>query len=128
MPEGFGQAKKLYGRHYAMCHGENGDGKGDLAVQMKLALHDWTDTTALAKFTDGELFLHHYQRPRENDRWGGRSQQRRSTLESGQRGVLIRQAARSCRGKVVIALSQPGGVTSVVLAQWCTVSLGQSML
>jgi mono/diheme cytochrome c family protein len=55
-PEGFGEAKKLYGYHCAMCHGEDGDGKGDLAVQMKLALHDWRDTTNLAKFTDGELF------------------------------------------------------------------------
>ena len=55
-PEGFGEAKKLYGYHCAMCHGENGDGKGDLAVQMKLGLHDWSDTAALSKFTDGERF------------------------------------------------------------------------
>jgi mono/diheme cytochrome c family protein len=55
-PKGFGEAKKLYGYHCAMCHGEDGDGKGDLAVQMKLALHDWRDTATTAKFTDGELF------------------------------------------------------------------------
>jgi cytochrome c5 len=39
--EGFGQAKKLYGYRCAMCHGENGDGKGDLAIPMKLDLQDW---------------------------------------------------------------------------------------
>src|ERR1700739_5111879 len=54
--EGFGQAKKLYGYHCAMCHGENGDGKGDLATQMKLDFHDWRDPSTLSKFTDGELF------------------------------------------------------------------------
>jgi hypothetical protein len=27
--------------HCAMCHGDEGDGKGDLAVQMKLELKDW---------------------------------------------------------------------------------------
>jgi len=35
-PDGLAQAKKLYGYHCAMCHGNNGDGKGDLAEQMKL--------------------------------------------------------------------------------------------
>jgi|SRR5271165_3075770 len=55
-PEGLGSAKKLYGYHCAMCHGEKGDGKGDLAVQMKLDLHDWRDSATLTKFTDGELF------------------------------------------------------------------------
>ena len=55
-PEGFGAAKKLFGYHCAMCHGENGNGQGDLATQMKLDLHDWRDPATLAKFTDGELF------------------------------------------------------------------------
>lgn len=55
-PESFGAAKKLFGYHCAMCHGENGDGKGDLATQMKLELHDWRDASSIAKYTDGELF------------------------------------------------------------------------
>src|ERR1700760_1268605 len=55
-PEGFGSAKKLFGYHCAMCHGELGDGKGDLATQMKLDLHDWRDPGTLSKYTDGELF------------------------------------------------------------------------
>ncbi|HMD42233.1 MAG TPA: cytochrome c [Candidatus Acidoferrum sp.] len=55
-PEGLEQAKKLYGYHCSMCHGKNGDGKGDLAEQMKLNLHDWRDASSIAKMTDGELF------------------------------------------------------------------------
>ena len=55
-PEGFGAAKKLYGYHCAMCHGEGGDGKGDLPTQMKLELRDWREPGSLTKYTDGELF------------------------------------------------------------------------
>jgi mono/diheme cytochrome c family protein len=54
--EGITQAKKLFGYHCAMCHGKNGDGKGDLATDMKLELKDWRDPNSLAKTTDGELF------------------------------------------------------------------------
>jgi mono/diheme cytochrome c family protein len=55
-PEGLAEARKLFGYHCAMCHGKDGDGKGDLAVDMKLKLKDWRDPNALAKMTDGELF------------------------------------------------------------------------
>jgi cytochrome c5 len=55
-PEGLAFAKKLYGYHCAMCHGADGDGKGDLALQMKLDLHDWRDANSISKTTDGELF------------------------------------------------------------------------
>jgi mono/diheme cytochrome c family protein len=55
-PEGLAEAKKLYGYHCAMCHGKNGDGKGDLAADMKLDLNDWRDAGSIAKMTDGELF------------------------------------------------------------------------
>jgi mono/diheme cytochrome c family protein len=55
-PEGLSEAKRLYGYHCAMCHGINGDGKGDLAEQMKLDLKDWRNPDSLAKMTDGELF------------------------------------------------------------------------
>ena len=54
--EGMAEARKLYGYHCAMCHGKNGDGKGDLAEQMKLELSDWRNPDALAKYTDGALF------------------------------------------------------------------------
>lgn len=55
-PEGMAEAKRLYGYHCAMCHGTDGDGKGDLAIQMKLDLKDWRNPNSLAKMTDGELF------------------------------------------------------------------------
>jgi mono/diheme cytochrome c family protein len=55
-PEGLAQARKLYGYNCAMCHGKDGDGKGDLAVEMKLDLHDWRDASSIEKVTDGELF------------------------------------------------------------------------
>lgn len=55
-PEGIASVTKLYGYHCAMCHGKDGDGKGDLAVEMKLDLHDWRDANSIAKMRDGELF------------------------------------------------------------------------
>ena len=54
--EGMAEAMKLFGYHCAMCHGKDGDGKGDLASDMKLELKDWRDPNSLAKMTDGELF------------------------------------------------------------------------
>src|SRR5260370_8138113 len=55
-PEGLAGARKFYGYNCAMCHGKDGDGKGDLAPDMKLELPDWRDPSSLAKVTDGELF------------------------------------------------------------------------
>jgi mono/diheme cytochrome c family protein len=50
------QAKKTYGYDCAMCHGSDGDGKGDLAADMKVKLLDYRDPAALKDKTDGELF------------------------------------------------------------------------
>ena len=55
--EGLAEARKLFGYHCAMCHGKEGDGKGDLATEMKLELHDWRDPSSIEKITDGELFF-----------------------------------------------------------------------
>jgi mono/diheme cytochrome c family protein len=55
--EGLAEARKLYGYDCAMCHSKNGDGKGDLAADMKLELRDWRDASTLEKMTDGELFF-----------------------------------------------------------------------
>ena len=49
-------AKKVYGYDCAMCHGENGNGKGDLVGDLKLTLKDYTDPAALKDLTDGEIF------------------------------------------------------------------------
>jgi mono/diheme cytochrome c family protein len=50
------EAKKVFTVDCVMCHGLEGDGKGELAVSMKLILPDYRDETAMKKFTDGELF------------------------------------------------------------------------
>jgi mono/diheme cytochrome c family protein len=55
-PEGLAEARKLYGYHCAMCHGKDGNGKGDLAADMKLELLDWRDPSSIEKMSDGELF------------------------------------------------------------------------
>ena len=54
-PESLAQGKKLYGFDCAMCHGTNGDGKGEVAADMK-KVTDFTDPDALKNATDGELF------------------------------------------------------------------------
>ena len=50
------RAKKMYGYDCAMCHGENGNGKGDLVADMKLTLKDYSDPAALKDVSDGEIF------------------------------------------------------------------------
>jgi len=39
-----------------MCHGTNGDGKGDVAIDEKLKIGDFRDPATLKDKTDGELF------------------------------------------------------------------------
>ncbi len=39
-----------------MCHGANGNGKGDVVGDLKLTLKDYTDPAALKDMTDGEIF------------------------------------------------------------------------
>jgi mono/diheme cytochrome c family protein len=55
-PASLAQGKKLYGFDCEMCHGKDGDGKGDLATDMKLKLQDFRDPDSLKERTDGELF------------------------------------------------------------------------
>ncbi len=50
------KAKSLYQIDCAMCHGDNGNGKTDLASSMTLNLDDWSDPKTLAGRQDGELF------------------------------------------------------------------------
>lgn len=50
------RAKKVYGWDCAMCHGENGDGKGDLAADQKIPMRDFRDPASLAHMSDGEIF------------------------------------------------------------------------
>ncbi len=55
-PESIAQGKKWYGYDCAMCHGTDGDGKGDVAADMKLKVSDFTNPATLKDRTDGELF------------------------------------------------------------------------
>ncbi|HUA98435.1 MAG TPA: cytochrome c [Terracidiphilus sp.] len=49
-------AKVVYGRDCALCHGDNGDGKSEIATSMDLKLDDWTKPDALAGKHDGQMF------------------------------------------------------------------------
>jgi mono/diheme cytochrome c family protein len=55
-PESLDRAKKWWGLDCTMCHGTAGDGKGDIAKDMKLQIADFTDSATLKDRTDGELF------------------------------------------------------------------------
>lgn len=55
-PAGMAKAKELYSIDCAMCHGDNGNGKTDLATSMGISPADFADAKALADVPDGELF------------------------------------------------------------------------
>ncbi len=55
-PEGLAASKKMFGFDCAMCHGANGDGKGDMVESMKLTMHDWRDPATLGAMSDGEIY------------------------------------------------------------------------
>ena len=50
------RGKKIYATQCALCHGDKGDGKGELATDMKLNMPDFTKPDTLKDRTDGELF------------------------------------------------------------------------
>ena len=54
-PESQARVKKMYGYDCAMCHGANGNGKGDI-TDLKPAPKDYTDPAVLKDLSDGELF------------------------------------------------------------------------
>jgi mono/diheme cytochrome c family protein len=66
------RAKKQYGWDCAMCHGDNGDGKGDVATEQKLTIRDYRDPSSLKGLSDGAMFyvIQHGmgQMPSEGDR------------------------------------------------------------
>ena len=53
-PEAQKHARQIYGYDCALCHGEKGDGKGDVGGKYKL--RDWTAVDSLKDKTDGELY------------------------------------------------------------------------
>ena len=54
--EAMTMAKRMYGYDCAMCHGDNGDGKGNMASTLKTSMKDWRDPSSLKGLTDGDLF------------------------------------------------------------------------
>src|ERR1035437_1479626 len=50
------RARDIYGIDCAICHGNTGNGKTDLAKDMELTLGDWTDAKTLAATSDDDLF------------------------------------------------------------------------
>ena len=55
-PESAARAKKWWALDCEMCHGKSGDGKGETAKEMKLAMMDFTNPETLKDRTDGEVF------------------------------------------------------------------------
>ncbi len=55
-PESIARAKKWWTLDCAMCHNNNGNGKGETAKDMKLNVADFTDPATLKNRTDGEIF------------------------------------------------------------------------
>lgn len=50
------EGKRLYATECAMCHGDDGSGKTDLAASMQLALKDLREPATTKDRTDGALF------------------------------------------------------------------------
>jgi mono/diheme cytochrome c family protein len=71
-PESIARAKKWWTLDCAMCHGKDGDGKGETAKEMKLTIADFTDPATLKDHTDGELYYviknGHQDMPPEGER------------------------------------------------------------
>jgi len=69
-PESLAEGKKIYGYDCASCHSATGDGKTDVAKDLKVP--DLTDPAVLKDQTDGEIFYilknGHGNMPQEGDR------------------------------------------------------------
>ena len=59
------KAKALYRMDCAMCHGDNGNGKTDLATNMELTLDDWTHPKRSPQGGLG-VVQHHSRRQRQD--------------------------------------------------------------
>ena len=62
-PESLARAQKWWSMDCMMCHDKDGDGKGEVAISMKLTIADFRDPATLKDRTDGETLLHHQDRP-----------------------------------------------------------------
>lgn len=55
-PAQLDMSKKMYSYDCAMCHGADGNGKGNMASSLKTPLKNWQDPASLKGLTDGDLF------------------------------------------------------------------------
>jgi mono/diheme cytochrome c family protein len=55
-PASLKEAKALYEKECAVCHGPKGDGKGAGAVALQVRPADFTDSPMMDGMTDGDLF------------------------------------------------------------------------
>jgi mono/diheme cytochrome c family protein len=55
-PDVLAAAKKVFGYDCAMCHGEAGDGKGELVESMSLKMKDWHDPAVLSGMSDADIY------------------------------------------------------------------------
>jgi len=55
-PESLAKGKKWWNIDCSMCHGDNGDGKGDVAQDSKLQIVNLTDPATVKDHTDGEIY------------------------------------------------------------------------
>ena len=69
-PESIALGKKYFGYDCAMCHGQTGNGKGDVDTGEKMP--DFTNPVAMKEVTDGQMFCAlktgHGHMPKENIR------------------------------------------------------------
>jgi len=49
-------SKKIFGYDCAMCHGESGNGKGELVESMSLKMKDWHDPAVLSGMSDSDIY------------------------------------------------------------------------
>jgi len=54
VPEAIESGRVLYQSQCAMCHGKTGNGRGDLALEIKMRVPDITDPQLQKRRTDGE--------------------------------------------------------------------------
>jgi mono/diheme cytochrome c family protein len=57
-PQSQARAKQIYSWDCAACHGDEGGGKGPVAVEQKFVIPDLRDVSALKQVSDGELFYY----------------------------------------------------------------------
>jgi hypothetical protein len=93
-PESLTRAKKWWAMDCAMCHGDSGNGKGDMAVDMKLNVVDFTDPNTLKDRTDGEFYYIIKKRPSGHATRRSPHQDRGRLGSGEQRPVFLQEGRR----------------------------------